>query len=67
MAYGANSEANMRRAALDVDRILRGANPAELPVDQPTAYDLVVNATAARALGLTIPAIVATQVTEWLE
>jgi putative tryptophan/tyrosine transport system substrate-binding protein len=55
MSYGPNLPALFWRAAELVDKILRGTKPADIPVEQPTRFDLVVNQTTAKALGLTIP------------
>ena len=55
MSYGANVSELFRRAGDFVDKILRGAKPADIPVEQPTKFDLVINLTTAKALGLTIP------------
>jgi len=55
LAYGASLENGFRRSAVFVDRILRGAKPADLPVEQPSQYELAVNLKTARALGLTLP------------
>jgi putative ABC transport system substrate-binding protein len=55
MSYGPSYPVLFRRAADYVDKILRGTKPSELPIEQPATFELVVNTTTAKALGLTIP------------
>src|SRR5205807_3579908 len=64
MSYGPNFAELNRRAAYYVDRILRGAKPADLPVEQPMTFEFVVNMKTAQALGITFPNEIMLQVTE---
>jgi ABC-type uncharacterized transport system substrate-binding protein len=67
LSYGASYNGEGRLAATLVDKIIKGAKPADLPVELPTVYELVVNQTTAQALGITIPPEVAQQVTQWIQ
>jgi putative ABC transport system substrate-binding protein len=67
LAYGPSTRDLLRRAAGYVDRILKGSNPAEMPIEQPTKFDFVINLKTARALGITLPASILYFATEIIE
>ena len=67
MSYGPNWPHMCSRAADLIDKILRGAKPADIPVEQPTKFDLVVNLTTAKALGLEVPTSILLRADEVIE
>jgi putative tryptophan/tyrosine transport system substrate-binding protein len=67
ISYAPNIPDVFRRAATYVDKILKGARPADLPVEQPTQFEVVINLTTAKAMGLTIPSSVLVRATQVIE
>jgi putative tryptophan/tyrosine transport system substrate-binding protein len=67
ISYGPNFPDLFRRAADFVDKILRGAKPADIPVEQPSKFDLIINLTTAKALGLTVPELFLLRADEVIE
>ena len=67
MSYGTSFDALYRRAATYVDKIIRGAKPVDLPVEQPTIFELVVNKKTATALGIKFPNLILVRVTKVIE
>jgi len=67
ISYSANIEERFYRAATFIDKILKGAKPSELPIEQPTRFELIVNAKTAKAQGIEIPSLILAQAHEVIE
>ena len=67
LSYGPSLRVMLQRTAVLVGKILQGATPADLPVEQPTQYELVINLTTAKALGITLPPNILVQATEVIQ
>ena len=67
MSYGPNIPSLFRRAAEYVDKVLRGVKPSDLPVEQPTKFDFIINVTTARVLGLEVPPTLLARADEVIE